>query len=691
MVPTSAVPLARIGRAVVGSLLITSVACTVLALAGLLSPVAVVAISLVSAVSGWLVQRRGRPSAPLVPRSRRLRRAWLATLGLLGVVGALVLLPSHLRLGPDMIPASSTVWYYVHLAREVATAGGFPATVAEWGTQRPFQTDYAPFTAHSAAAFQLMSNDLLVSQEVYRLAILLAVMIFATLVFRRFVSSWIAILGAVLMVTTIRLEFKLLAYKPEMFAFALALAALWLVDRAATERSWRLAGVAAALTGLVFLAHAEVFLVLAALIAAVAVTRGPIRTSRGRLGIRPSRRWAGGLLAFGILVAGGAIGVLGNAAIAGEFRVIGYVAGNDDPPDDASAPIAANRMPLDWTISPDPTWTFYVAAAAPGELGSVPPTRFVDRRLLPRAIVHIWDGLDGEGREGQVLLAGLIGLPFLAWPWLDARRRRLLLIAAAFGVALLVGSFLLNEIAATYVPRRAGGRRLMPYELIVPVIAGVIWLWAAQRLLAPGWRALIVRPRRAAVAGALALAVVVGVAVGPVPSDDNLDEAPGLSSTGYAAYQWIHDNVPDDARILANAYTDGAMTALTDRVSVLDGRAVYLENAEFLDEATRLVLGARRYFQTPGESDVASFLDEVGVDYLLVVGPTGKGADVGGYRPFPTDFAALAADSRLSVEHQWGDGTLTLYRVTHPAAGVARVRSTSPAHPAGIVTPATRG
>jgi hypothetical protein len=79
----------------------------------------------------------------------------------------------------------------------------------------------------------------------------------------------------VLLVTTIRLEFKLLAYKPEMFAFALALAAVWLVDRAATERSWRLAAVAAAVCGLVFLAHAEVFLVLAALIAAIAVVRGP--------------------------------------------------------------------------------------------------------------------------------------------------------------------------------------------------------------------------------------------------------------------------------------------------------------------------------------------------------------------------------------------------------------------------------
>ncbi|HEX5015808.1 MAG TPA: hypothetical protein VFV72_16810 [Candidatus Limnocylindrales bacterium] len=648
--------------------------CTALAMTHLLVPSTVVAMSLVAAASGWAVDRlRHRtPPAGLLPTSRRVRRAWLVTLGLLVAAGLFILLPSHLRLGSEMIPASSTVWYYAHMAHEVAEEGGFPEQFAEWGSDRPFQTDYAPFTAHSAAAFQLMSNDLLASQEAYRLAVLLAVLIFATLVFRRFVPTWIAILGAVLLVTTIRLEFKLLAYKPEMFAFALALAAVWLVDRAATERSWRLAAVATGVSGLVFLAHAEVFLVLAALIAAVALTRGPIRVSPGRFGIRPSRRWAGGILALLVLAGAGFIGILGNAAIAGEFRLVGYVADGEElpatPPDD----IPANRMPVDWVISRDPTWTFYVAAAAPGELGAAPPTRFTDRRLLPRAIVHVWSGLDGEDRQGLILLFGLVAAPFIAWPWLDPRRRRLLLIAAAFGVALFVGSWLLNEIATTYVPRRAGGRRLMPYELILPVVAGVIWLWAAQRLLAPGWRALIADRGRAAIVGAVALALIVGAAVAPVRTDEDLDEAPGLTATGFAAYEWIRDNVPQDARILANAYTDGAMTALTERTSILDGRAVYLENAEFLDDATRLVLGARRYFQTPGEADVASYVDEVAVDYLLVVGPGGRGADVGGYRAFPTDYAALDASPRLQLEHVWGNDVLRLYRVTEPVTATRR-------------------
>jgi hypothetical protein len=418
-----------------------------------------------------------------------------------------------------------------------------------------------------------------------------------------------------------------------------------------------------AAAALVFLSHAEVFLVLAALIAAIAVVRGPFRPGRGRIGLRPRRSFAGGVIAASVLVGGGVVGILGNAAIAGDFRLVGYIAGSEDPPPAADRqPLPPYRLPIGWTLTSDPTWDFYVAAAAPGEVGAQPPVRFRDRRILPRSILHVWPALDGQGPEGLVLLVGLVGAPFLAWPWLDTRRRRLLLIVAIFAVALLVGSYLLNEISSTYVPRRAGGRRLMPYELLVPVVAGVCWLWAMQRILEPGWQSLL-RRRAAAAAGGLAMLLLVAAAVAPVAGEEDLDEAPGLSSVGYRAYEWIRASLPPDARILANAYTDGAMTALTERVSILDGRAVYLENAAFLGDATRLVLGARRYFQTPADPNAASFLDEADADYLLVVGPTGRGADLGGYRPFPTDYETLAASARLSVVAQFGDGTLTLFKV----------------------------
>jgi len=500
-----------------------------------------------------------------------------------------------------------------------------------------------------------------------------ATILFAALLFRRFVASWIALLGAILLVLTVRLDAKLISYKPETFAFALALAAVWLVDRAITERSPRIGLVAAGISALVFASHAEVFLILVVLIVAIAIIRGPIRFDRGRLGLRFRRSWTGVAMAAGVLVAGVALGTLVNAAAAGEFRILGYVTGAAAPPE-VSEPIPAERLPVDWPLSSDPTWNFYVAAAAPSSLGTPPPTRFTDSRLLARAVLQVWPGLDGRKIQNLILLAAFVGIPYLAWPWLDPRRRRLLALGALFAIGLLVGSFLLNELASTYVPRRAGGRRLMPYELILPVISAVVWLWAAGRALRPAWTRLV-GAKYAALASGIALVIVVAAAAAPAPTSGDVDDAAGLTPVGYEAYAWIRDNTPPDARILANAYTDGSMTALTDRSSILDGRAVYLEDAAFLNEATRLVLATRRYFQTPSNPLVASFLDDVQADYLLVVGPTGTGADLAGYRPFPTDFAGLASNPGLSLEKEWGDGALMLYRIDRQAT--VSVRSAS--------------
>jgi len=66
-----------------------------------------------------------------------------------------------------------------------------------------------------------------------------------------------------------------------------------------------------------------------------------------------------------------------------------------------------------------------------------------------------------------------------------------------FGVALAVGSYVLFRISDTYVPMRTGPRRLMPYELFVPVLASLALIWGLGRLLRPGWLALVGDRRRA--------------------------------------------------------------------------------------------------------------------------------------------------------------------------------------------------
>lgn len=662
LAPGAGSPLEVAGRAVGLSLLTTAGACTVLAVAGLFRPAVVVAALVVLVALPIVVRWRSiRPRWRPTPRGRR----WAvgAGFGAAVVLGA-VLVRSRLDVGPSLLPFTSTVWYYANLAARVAAAGRLPTSLPEWGAERPFQTDYLPVTAHTAAAIQLLPGDLLVQMELYRLALLAVGVIVAAVLFRRWVSSWLAVLGAILLVSTVRLDFKFLAYKPETFGLVLVLFALWLADRAIVEGSRRLAALAAVVAGVAFLSHAEVFLLLGPGIAGVVLARLLVDPAGGRLGLRsPRTRSGAAALALGIaiLVGGLGIGTIGNFVATGQLRVLGYVAGAGTE-GAAIEPAAADEVPAGWSASGDPTWDFYVAAVAPGQAGR-PPTSFFDRRLLPRAILHVWPGLDARSGALLVVLLALLAGPLLAWPWLDPRRRRALVAAWIFAVGLFVGSYLLFALSHTYVPARTGPRRLMPYELVLPVVSLVVVLWGLDRLLRPGWRALF--PRRGATLGAgLLLTVLTIAAIVPAP-DPIVDDAPepGLTTVGYDAYRWLDANVPADARILANAYTDGSIGALARRVGIVDGRAVYLEDRAFLAESTRLALGARVVFADPIGPGAASYLARERVDYLLVAGPGASGADLGGYLPFSTDLNALARGGRYSLVRTFGDGRLLLFRV----------------------------
>jgi hypothetical protein len=569
--------------------------------------------------------------------------------------------PSRAGVGGDLLPKTSTPWYYMAVAREVAEAGSIPATIGEWGQTRPFPTDYLPATAHAAAALELLPGDLVQAFTWYRLAILVAAAVLVALLLRRWFSSWIAILGACLLLATVRLAAKFLDDRPETFALAVAVFAIWAADRAMTDRSRRTFGVALAAAVVTFLSHAEVFLLLGPAIGGLAVAHaigGP-----GRVGLRMpgSSQLRPIVVAAAILVGAVVAGSGLNAVFAGEFRLVGYVtATRHDPP-----PVPPDRIPAGWTFSPDPTWNFYVASVAPALVGQSPPRNFFGSSLLPRAILHVWPGLDARGRGDLIMLGGLVVAPLLLWPWLDRRRRRFVLGWWVFGIGLLVGSLLLFEASATYVPARVGPRRLMPYELVIPVMSAVLLLFALDRLLRPGWRLLL--PRRGAMvaAGAL-LAIMTIAATAPAPKSvfEEQPDEPGLSSTGYAALRWIDANLPADARLLTNAYTDGSILAVARRAGILDGRAVYLEDREFLAEATSLVLGARVLFADPDGSAAASYLSSEHVDYVLVATAGPSGNDLGGYLLFKTNLAALAQGGRYTQVRSFGEGRLLLFKVT---------------------------
>jgi len=658
---------AAAGRGIAVSLLTSSIACSLLALAGLLRPPIVAAtLALVAALPLAFPSVRAellRGIRRLRRRSASARRWWWGAAAGIALALALVVVPSRLRVGETLFPFTSTVWYYAGLARSVVEQGGIPTGLPEWGAVRPFQLDYLPVTAHAAAALELLPGDLLLQLEAYRLGVLVAGLATAWLLLRRWVSSWVALLGACLLLATVRLEFRFLSYKPETFGLVLVLLAIWAADRAIVERSRRLAGLALLTATLAFLSHAEAFLLLGPALLGLAAARLLVSPGRRRIGLGvPARGRAVAVasLVLGVFVGAIVLGSAVNFALTGQPRILGYVLGG--PPGPSSAP-RPDEVPAGWVFTGDPTWDFYIAAVAADQVGTQPPTAFRDPRLLPRSIVAIWPGLDGRDRDLLVVLGGLGGAPVLAWPWLDTRRRRLVATWWTFGLGLFVGAYLLFALSDTYVPRRTGPSRLLPYELMVPVMAVVFGLWATDRVARPGWRALL--PGRGAmpVAG-LALAVLAVGALAPAPrSELNPDREPGLTPTGYEAYRWIAANLPPQARILANAYTDGSIWAIGRHAGVVDGRAVYLEDRALLAESTALLLGARVVFADPLAPTAAAYLARERVAFLIVAGADASGSDLGGYEPFATDLDALLRSDRYTLVRTFGGGRLLLFEV----------------------------
>jgi hypothetical protein len=671
--PGASTHLARLGRAVGVSLVVTAIACLMLGRLGLLRPTIVVLLLLgltLLPLHSRLPRRPGRPSW-------HARRWWLGAVVAAVLASLLAVVPAGPQAGGAPVPSGATSWPDAALAWSTADSGGFRADLPAWGAEAPARVDHGPLTAHSAAAFLLMESDPIVELNLYRLAVLLSGIVLATLFLRRWVSTWIALLGAILLFRTVWIEAAFAGYGPEAWGLAVALFAMWLTDRAVVERSRRLAIASTACGATIFLVDIEVFLVFAAAVVGIVAARSFVQPgggpeSAGGLGHRHGRRV--GLrspiavdvirpLGLGVAVVGGAfiMGVIGDALLTGDNRIVGYLGGGQ-----GGEPVPVTLVgdpPAGWNPSGDPTWDFHVAATDPGQFGQPPPAAFIDERLLPGSAVHIWPWIDGRALVGLIVLAALLAIPLGGWPFADARRQRAILGLTVFAAVLLAGSFALFSLIPTFAPRRVGPTGLVPFIAIVPAVAATIGLWWLDRLMAPRLRSRLWRGAMP-VAGALLAAVTALVVVpGPPAQGAAGDRAPVLSPIGYEAYRWIGDNLRPGTRVLANAWTDGALAAIAEQPGVIDGPAPYLDDAALLARATGLLLDARRVFAEPDSADAAAYLAREGVQYLLVVTPPGTGDDLGGATPFDVDLAALEGSSRYRLEQRFGDGRLLLFEV----------------------------
>lgn len=615
-------------------------------------------LGLLGGIAAWRA-RRGpgdglRTVRPAIPRLGGVawRRLLLvsagAALGWLAVVQ-----PQIATRRWDGLPRDTTVWYYWWLVERVERSGGLPATIPEWGKDRPFPLEYLAATVHGATAAALAGGPDLPLMESYRLAVLVLGLLASFALWWRFLPAWWAWVAAILSMSAIKVASRFAGYRPEAFGFMLVLWSGWLLDEAIERRSARWGVLAGVVSASAFLAHAEIWLLTGPLWLGVGAGRVARHASRagvhGATGVRTTLRAVAASVLALVLGVGGVSLATGSG---GRILAVAEVGERGD----------AARTPR---IGADPTWALFAAIARPDAIDA-PPPRFCTGIWLNAAGTtrQPFPGIDLRHPPTRLALILATVLALLPIPRVPAAVRW---IAVAWGIYVLgvyAGSRTFCAAYETFIPRRAGPVRLMPYYALAlaGLFAALGWLGASlltavirrveRRDRGPGRVAAIAAALPAPVLGLGLLLLFSPLARGPV-----VEPSTGLSPAAYEAYTWMDRTLPPDAVVLANAYTPGMLGALAGTYGWTDGRAPYLESPEWRSAATRALLDGRAFFRAPRTNQ---HLLPPEVDYVLVAAP---GVSLGGSGPFPADVAALSGLERLRLVRTFGGGRIYLFEV----------------------------
>jgi hypothetical protein len=545
--------------------------------AGLL--VRTVGISGASAVVAGAVLTVGSLGVLLLPASRSVVRQARADASYAAAAAGLALLawaPLGLLVwGATSVGTfASTPWYYWGLARQILETGHFPETSVEFARSEPFLADYPLFSSATAlvlAPLPESAQPAAIAAVVTLGVVLLACA--AALLARALGSSSTASLVAAPLAVTLGIgAFRLLGYRPEGFALApsVLVAVLVLDWFRHRERSSLVLG--CVLGAVVSQIHGIAFLAMVVLLVAVTVAllvEGPRRGAFLRTAVVTAVLL---VVAFAVL-----------ALAMGRFSGSGTSGGI-----------------VDTAGGTDPTWAFRKLA-----VGSDPTP-------APSVSELIDNGLEDPFEDRTNLVVGVV-LVAVGVVLAAARRRRdalrplVFLVTGLAGMAAIASVFLYGW--DTYVPRRTGAYRVvLEATLLLPVFLGAA---ASVGVAMVGERG---RARRLLTAAVLALALVGGF----LSSYGLRQEAHGWrpAEEDFASLESL--DIPADAVVLANAYTEGYLGQVTGATVLLEGRAPYTF-ADQLDRSIRLLQDAKAFYADP--ADNLDYLDRHDVDYVLASEP----------------------------------------------------------------------
>jgi hypothetical protein len=540
--------------------------------------------------------------------------------------------------GAGYKPAQSYQWFYWQLGRQLATAGGVPNHVLEFGAPVRWQPDYLSFNFISQAFTGLMpGTPQPLEVAVWRLPLTLAVIAMTYLLMRLWFSRLPSVLAAAGLAASDLYIGKLGNNSPEALGLALGFVAVWLLVFGIRHKRVGLILLASITIGLDLSVHAIAATVCALLMVAAAVIE-ICRLERHRI------RWLGVVTAAALL-AGLSIVAVGVT-----------LQGRSSPLVDSSNPARVDGS--------DPTFAFLQFSNGHFETP-------VTHAYLQSALVHPWSFLDLAAPAWWWVVAlvgiGLIGaVRILHGP---ARSGVLTAVCVAVLLAAVILYFVVS--ADTYIPRHTGDARMAVYIPLLYVIclaAGAETIGMVVGAHVRGRTARVARVARAAVIGGVVL-VITGLSAHVISV---MAERPAISTTGEAALDELARVAPPGSVVVSNVATRGTIEYFTGLEAPTEGRQPLIEELDTLTSASEYLLTLHEFLDKPAPGVLEG---DLGAGWLVLADDPRDFGTVLSYGDPSAQFA-----NRAGLTEVWSDGGVRILTTPDQAQLITSVGRADP-HP----------